>query len=171
MADHVGACTAVLTPLYELIKAHVFAAERIHGDDTTVPVLAKGHCRTGRIWTYVRDGRPFGGTDPPAAVFFYSRDRAGIHPERHLASYCGILQSDTYAEFNTVYEADRKPGPITEAECRAHARRQAVRACRRRLQGAQSDDRDLQNANTTSMPGSLVAAKFTAGGKVLKAVG
>jgi Transposase IS66 family len=72
MADHVGACAATLTPLYELIKAHVFAAERIHGDDTTVPVLAKVKTRTGRIWTYVRDDRPFGGAAPPAAVFFYS---------------------------------------------------------------------------------------------------
>jgi transposase len=123
MADHVGACAAVLTPLYELIKGHVFAAERIHGDDTTVPVLAKVKTRTGRIWTYVRDDRPFAGQAPPAAVFFYSRDRAGIHPERHLAGYCGILQADAYAGFNTLYEPDRKPGPITEAGCWAHARR------------------------------------------------
>ncbi|HYY39145.1 MAG TPA: IS66 family transposase [Xanthobacteraceae bacterium] len=123
MADHVGACAAVLTPLYELIKAHVFAAERIHGDDTTVPVLAKGHCRTGRIWTYVRDDRPFGGADPPAAVFFYSPDRAGIHPERQLAGYSGILQADAYAGFNTVYKSDRPGGAITEAGCWAHARR------------------------------------------------
>jgi transposase len=123
MADHVGACAAVLTPLYELIKGHVFAAERIHGDDTTVPVLAKVKTRTGRIWTYVRDDRPFAGQAPPAAVFFYSRDRAGIHPERHLAGYCGILQADANAGFNTLYEPDRKPGPITEAGCWAHARR------------------------------------------------
>jgi transposase len=123
MADHVGACAAVLRPLYELIKAHVFAAARIHGDDTTVPVLAKGHCRTGRIWTYVRDDRPFGSTDPPAAVFFYSPDRAGMHPERHLTGYCGILQADAYAGFNTVYQPDRKGGVITEAGCWAHARR------------------------------------------------
>ena len=123
MADHVGACTAALLPLYELIKAHVFAAERIHGDDTTVPVLAKVKTRTGRIWTYVRDDRPFGGADPPAAVFFYSPDRAGIHPERHLAGYSGILQADAYAGFNTVYRPDRKPGVITEAGCWAHARR------------------------------------------------
>jgi transposase len=123
MADHVGACAAVLTPLYELIKAHVFAAARIHGDDTTVPVLAKVKTRTGRIWTYVRDDRPFGGADPPAAVFFYSPDRASIHPEQHLAGYSGILQADAYAGFNTLYEPDRKPGPITEAGCWAHARR------------------------------------------------
>jgi transposase len=123
MADHVGACAATLVPLYELIKAHVFAAERIHGDDTTVPVLAKGHCRTGRIWTYVRDDRPFGGADPPAAVFFYSPDRAGLHPEQHLAGYCGILQADAYAGFNSLYAPDRKGGPITEVGCWAHARR------------------------------------------------
>lgn len=123
MADHVGACAATLMPLYELIKAHVRAAERIHGDDTTVPVLAKIKTRIGRLWTYVRDDRPFGGRAPPAAVFFYSADRTGVHPERHLAGYSGILQADAYAGFNTLYTADRKGGPITEAACWAHGRR------------------------------------------------
>jgi len=123
MADHVGACAATLMPVHELIKAHVFAAERIHGDDTTVPVLAKVKTRTGRIWTYVRDDRPFAGKTPPAAVFFYSRDRASTHPEQHLAGYCGILQADAYAGFKALYAADRKPGLITEAGCWAHARR------------------------------------------------
>ena len=123
LADHVGACAATLRPLYELIKEHVLAAERLHGDDTTVPVLAKVKTRTGRIWTYVRDDRPFGGRAPPAAVFFYSPDRAGIHPQQHLAGYRGILQADAYAGFNELYEADRKPGPISEAPCWAHARR------------------------------------------------
>ena len=89
----------------------------------TVKVLAKMKTRTGRIWTYVRDDRPFGGQAPPAAVFFYSADRAGIHPEQHLAGYCGILQADAYAGFNALYALDRKPGPITEAGCWAHARR------------------------------------------------
>ena len=79
--------------------------------------------RTGRIWTYVRDDRPFGGKAPPAAVFFYSPDRAGIHPEQHLGGYCGILQADAYAGFNALYAPDRKPGPITESGCWAHARR------------------------------------------------
>lgn len=123
MADHVGACAATLRPLHELIKAHVLAAERVHGDDTTVPVLAKGKTRTGRIWTYVRDDRPFGGKAPPAAVFFYSPDRTGVHPEQHLAGYAGILQADAYSGFNALYASDRKPGPITEAGCWAHARR------------------------------------------------
>ena len=123
MADHVGACAATLMPLYELIKAYVFAAERIHGDDTNVPVLAKLKTRLGRLWTYVRDDRPFAGTGPPAAVFFYSPDRAGEHPQQHLANYSGILQADAFAGFNALYEPQRKPGPITEAACWAHARR------------------------------------------------
>jgi len=99
------------------------AAERIHADDTTVPVLAKGKTRTGRLWTYVRDDRPFAGPDPPAAVFFYSRDRSGEHPEQHLANYAGLMQADAYAGFNRLYEADRKGGPIIEVACWAHARR------------------------------------------------
>jgi hypothetical protein len=72
----------------------VFAGQRIHGDDTTVPVFAKVKTRTGRLWTYVRDDQPFGGKDPPAAVFFYSADRTAIHPEQHLAGYTGVLGSD-----------------------------------------------------------------------------
>ncbi|HVS56373.1 MAG TPA: IS66 family transposase [Casimicrobiaceae bacterium] len=123
MADHVGACAATLLPLAELIKAHVFAAARIHGDETTVPVLAKVKTKTGRLWTYVRDDRPFGGADPPAAVYFYSPDRGGAHPEQHLAGYSGILQADAYNGFNALYEATRMPGPITEAACWPHARR------------------------------------------------
>jgi transposase len=123
LADWVGACVATLMPLVEAVQAQVFAAERIHADDTTVPVLAKGKTRTGRLWTYVRDDAPFGGTDPPAAAFFYSPDRAGQHPERHLASYAGLMQADAYAGFNRLYDASRKPGPIIEAACWAHGRR------------------------------------------------
>ena len=123
LADWVGAAAATLMPLVEAIRAHVFAAGRIHADDTTVPVLAKGKTRTGWLWTYVRDDRPFGGADPPAAVFFYSRDRGGGHPERHLAGWTGLMQADAYAGFNRLYEATRKPAPIVEAACWAHARR------------------------------------------------
>jgi transposase len=123
MADHVGACTAALNPIFELIRRHVLAAERIHGDDTTVPVLAKGKTITARLWTYVRDDRPFAGPDPPAAVFFYSRNRNGEHPARHLAGYDGILQADAYAGFGDLYDGKRRPGPITEAACWAHGRR------------------------------------------------
>ena len=123
LADWVGAATATLMPLIEAIRAHVFAAERLHADDTTVPVLAKGRTRTGRLWTYVRDDRPFAGQAPPAAAFFYSRDRSGDHPERHLAGYAGLMQADAYAGVNRLYDAGRQPGPIIEAACWAHARR------------------------------------------------
>src|SRR5262249_39154530 len=123
LADWVGQAAATLMPLVERIRTHVFAAERLHADDTPVPVLAKGKTRTGRLWTYVRDDRPFGGLDPPAAAFFYSGDRSGEHPERHLASYAGLMQADAYAGFNRLYETERKPSPITEAACWAHARR------------------------------------------------
>jgi transposase len=123
LADWVGAAAATLMPLNEAIQAHVFAAERIHADDTTVPVLAKEKTRIGRLWTYVRDDRPFGGPDPPAAAFFYSPDRGGEHPERHLTGYAGLMQADAYAGFNRLYEANRKGGPIIEAACWAHARR------------------------------------------------
>jgi transposase len=123
LADWVGASAATLMPLVAAIRAHVFAAERIHADDTTVPVLAKGKIRTGRLWTYVRDDQPFGDADPPAAIFFYSRDRGGVHPERHLAGWTGLMQVDAYAGFTRLYEAARKPAPIVEAACWAHARR------------------------------------------------
>ena len=88
-----------------------------------VPVQAKGKTRTGRLWAYVRDDQPFGGLDPPAAAFFYSPDRGGEHPERHLASYSGLMQADAYSGFNRLYDPSRKPGPIIEASCWAHARR------------------------------------------------
>jgi transposase len=123
LADQVGGCCAVLAPLVSRIEAHVFAAERLHGDDTTVPVLAKGKTHTGRCWVYVRDDHPFGGPDPPAAMFYYSRDRTGAHPQAHLADYAGILQADAFAGYNKLYAADRKPGPLVEAACWVHARR------------------------------------------------
>ena len=103
-----------------LIDDHVLAAERLHGDDTTVPVLPKGRTVTGRVWAYVRDDRPFGGPAPPAAMFRYSRDRTAEHPNRHLAGYRGILQADAYAGFNELYAPGRKPSPIAEAACMAH---------------------------------------------------
>ncbi len=123
MADAVGAVCATLDPLRRLIEAHVTAAERLHGDDTTVPVLAQGKTDTGRLWTYVRDDKPFSGAEPPAAIFYYSRDRRGEHPQAHLAGYAGILQADAYDGYNKLYRAARKPGPIREAACWVHARR------------------------------------------------
>jgi transposase len=123
LADQVGACTSALAPLHALIEAHVLAAERLHGDDTTIPILAKGKTDTGRIWTYVRDDRPFGGNASPAALYYASRDRRQEHPERHLAGFAGILQADAYAGYNGLYDPARSQGAITPALCWAHARR------------------------------------------------
>ena len=123
LADQVGACTVALRPLHDLIEAHVMAADRLHGDDTPVPVLAKGKCATGRAWVYVRDDRPFGGPDPPAALFRYSRNRSGDHPVEHLETFTGIFQADIYAGYNALYVGGRSPGPIVGGACWAHSRR------------------------------------------------
>ena len=90
LADQVGACTVALRPLHDLIEAHVMAADRLHGDDTPVPVLARGKCATGRAWVYVRDDRPFGGPDPPAVLFRYSRDRSGAQPLQLLPAGAAV---------------------------------------------------------------------------------
>lgn len=123
LADQVGACAAALKPIHSLIEAYVLAAERLHGDDTTVPILAKGKTDTGRIWTYVRDDRPFGGLSPPAALFYATRDRRQEHPERHLKTFSGILQADAYGGYNPLFKADRDPAPLRQALCWAHSRR------------------------------------------------
>jgi Transposase and inactivated derivatives len=141
LADQVGAASAALLPLYRRIEAHVLAAERLHGDDTTVPVMAKNKTDTARLWAYVRDDRPFAGSDPPAALFHYSRDRRGEHPRAHLASWAGLLQADAYGGYNELYAAGRQPAPVLEAGCFAHARRKFFEladvegAARRRSRG------------------------------------
>jgi hypothetical protein len=107
--------------LVESLRHYVLAAEKLHGDDTPVPVLAPGNgkTKTGRLWTYVRDDRPAGSEDAPAAWFAYSPDRKGEHPQRHLKDFNGILQADAHAGFNKLYE----DGSILEAPCMAHIRR------------------------------------------------
>jgi transposase len=123
LADWVGSTVVALDPIIQALRSYVLTAERIHADDTTVPVLAKLKTVTGRIWTYVRDDRPFGGKDPPAAMFYYSRNRVGDHPRDHLAGYVGIMQADAFAGFNGLYDAKRRPAPIIEAACWSHGRR------------------------------------------------
>ena len=141
LADLIGATCVALKPVYNFIKSQVFKAERIHGDDTTVPVLAQGQTDIARVWVYVRADRPFGGSGPSCAVFYYSRDRAGIHPQTHLAGYSGIFQADAYGGYNKLYEPNRSPGPIIEAACWAHGRRKffeladIARNAKRKAQG------------------------------------
>lgn len=120
LADWVGQSAALVRPLVDALGAHVMAAERLHADDTTVPVLdpGRGKTRHGRIWCYVRDDRPFGGPAPPAVRYHYSPDRKGEHPRAHLASFRSILQADGYAGYARLYEQG-----VTEAACWAHVRR------------------------------------------------
>ena len=123
LADQVGACAMALQPIHDLIRAHVLGAERLHADDTTVPLMAKGGTQTARLWTYVRDDRPFAGGAPPAALYCFSADRRMEHPTRHLAGWTGILQADAYGGYNGVYDAAHKPAPVRRALCWSHARR------------------------------------------------
>jgi transposase len=121
LADWVGGSARLLQPLVEALRRYVTAADKLHADDTPVPVLApgQGKTKTGRLWTYVRDDRPAGDTAPPAVWFAYSPDRKGEHPERHLEKFRGTLQADAYAGFNQLYENGR----IEQAACWAHVRR------------------------------------------------
>jgi len=119
LADWVGAVSVTLRPLVAAIADHARAGPRVHVDDTPVPVLAKGKTKTGRLWTMVRDDRPFGGNDPPAAAYAYSPDRGGEHAETLLGGFAGIMQADAFAGFNRLYEK----GAVVEAACWAHGRR------------------------------------------------
>nr|WP_229418172.1 IS66 family transposase [Massilia sp. Root351] len=121
LASWVGAASALLRPLDEALRRHVFAATKLHADDTPLPVLAPGNdkTRTARLWAYVRDDRASGANEPPAVWFAYSPDRKGEHPQAHLANFTGVLQADAYAGFNAVYDSGR----VVEAACWAHARR------------------------------------------------
>jgi len=123
LADLIGHACVSLAPIHELIEQHVLTAARLHGDDTTVPLLARGGTKTARLWAYVRDDRPWGGGAPPAALFRFSRDRQMIHPNKHLAGWQGVLQADAYSGYNDLYLVDRSPGPARSALCWSHARR------------------------------------------------
>lgn len=136
LADQVGACAEALAPIHALTRAHVLAAKRLHADDTTVPLLAKGGTTTARLWTYLRDDRPFAGGAPPAALYHFSTDRRMEHPTKHLAGWTGILQApsrglqanhcravDAYGGYNELYSADHKPSAALSALCWSHARR------------------------------------------------
>jgi transposase len=120
LADWVGQTARLMRPLIDAVGSHVMMADRVHADDTTVPVLdpGLGHTKTGRLWSYVRDDRPFAGKAPPAVRYCYSPDRKGEHPRTHLGPFRGILQADGYAGYAGLYERG-----VTEAACWAHARR------------------------------------------------
>ena len=120
LADWVGGCSALLEPLVNALGRYVLGTYKIHGDDTPVPVLCPGRRTTkeGRLWTYVRDDRPAGSSDPAAVFFRYSPDRKGERPRAHLANFTGVLQADAYAGFDRLYGEK-----VKEAACWAHVRR------------------------------------------------
>jgi transposase len=121
MAEWIGGCSRLLEPLVETLRRHVMSAGKLHADDTPVPVLAPGNgkTKTGRLWTYVRDDRPWGDRTPPAVWFAYTADHKGEHPKAHLSEFTGTLQADAYAGYDAVYE----DGRVKEAACMAHVRR------------------------------------------------
>ncbi len=121
MTKWVGGSSVLLDPLVQALRRYVISADKLHGDDTPVPVLAPGtgKTKTGRLWTYVRDDGPSGSPQPPAVWFAYSPDRKGEHPQQHLKTFKGVLQVDAYAGFNKLYE----DGTIRQAPCLAHIRR------------------------------------------------
>ena len=121
LSGWVGATAAALKPLVDALAAEIMASDTLHVDDTPVPVLAPGtgKTKTGRLWVYVRDERPFAGARPPAALFRYLADRKGEHPRTHLKAFTGVIHADGYAGFNELFAGNR----ITEAACWAHVRR------------------------------------------------
>jgi transposase len=121
LADWVGQVFGLLRPLIDALERHVMAGDHLYADDTTVPVLAPGagKTKTGRLWAYLRDERPYGGMAPPAVRYRYSPDRRAEHPRSHLTPFRGVLQADGYSGFDGLYAN----GCIDEAACWAHVRR------------------------------------------------
>ena len=132
LADWVGHAAWWVTPLAELIGAHVLAAPIIHTDDTPIAVLAPGNgkTRTGRLWTYVVDERPWQGGRASAADYRFSPDRRGERPRDHLALFRGVIQADAFSGYQALTRPTsvkdrigRGPPPLIHAACWAHARR------------------------------------------------
>jgi len=121
LAGWVGKAASLAEPMAAFIGRHALSGPRVHADDTPMPMLSPGHGRTqtARVWAYLRDDRPFGGSDPPAVFYEFTPDRKGEHPQRRLRDFRGLLQADAYAGFKALYESGR----VVEAACWTHARR------------------------------------------------
>ena len=126
LASWVGKSTKLLERLSDAIRDHVFAAQAIFMDDTTVKLLQKGQGKgrnkpkTARLWVYARDEKPWGSTSPPAAWYQFSTSRGAEHPSKHLETYTGFAHADAYAGYNDAY----RTGRVTEMACMAHVRRE-----------------------------------------------
>lgn len=168
MADWVGRSAMLMRPLIAALSAHVLAGDRLHGDDTPVPVLdpGRGRTRQGPLWTYVRDGRPYGDDAPPAALYVYSPDRKGVHPQTHLAGFKGVLHADAYAGFKGLYASTKsgKPPPIRRRPARQEPGRAGDPPCPVALDGAlplrrRRHDRDRQQYRRAGHPTDCTRAQ------------
>ena len=122
LAGWVGQSTKLLEPLADVIGRHVRSGQAIFADDTPIKMQAKKKCATARIWTYVRDERPWDSQAPPAAWYKFSKNREGRHPSEHLANYSGWIHADGYTGFNDLFAKEA----VHEMACMAHARRKFV---------------------------------------------
>ena len=124
LSNWVGRACWWLTPLYDLILGTALSAAKLFADDTTLPVLdpGRGRTKTGRLWCYAVDDRPWCGPSQPVAAYVYSEDQKGTRPAMHLAAFRGVLQVDGYAGFKRL-AGDRADGSIRLAFCWAHMRR------------------------------------------------
>src|SRR3954467_12443993 len=124
LCDWVGRACWWLEPLWRLLRRHVMGSTRIFADDTPLPVLdpGRGRTKTGRLWGYAVDDRPWCGSPPPAVVYLYAEDRRGEHPAAHLSEFQGVLQVDGYSGFKRLLE-NGPAGEIRLAFCWAHCRR------------------------------------------------
>jgi transposase len=133
LADWVGRAAFHLRPVHERILAHLKSSTKLFADETTAPVLdpGRGRTKTGQLWAYARDDRPWGGMDPPAVAYVYASDRTASQPIAHLAGFRGVLQVDGGAcpwagqrpDPRASYRALASKGDVTLAFCWAHLRR------------------------------------------------
>ena len=121
LADWVGRAAFHLRPVHERILAHLRLSTKLFADETTAPVLdpGRGRTKTGQLWAYARDDRPWGGSDPPAVAYVYAPDRKASQPIAHLAGFKGVLQVDGYAGYRALAER----GDVSLAFCWSHVRR------------------------------------------------
>jgi transposase len=137
LTQWVGAASRLVSPLVAAVRRYVLGGGQLHADDTPLPVLdpGRGRTKTGYLWTYVRDERPWGSNMAPAVWFEYSPNRKGEHPRRHLRDFLGVVHSDAYSGLNEVFECfttnrqgrrvKTREGParIMRSLCWAHVRR------------------------------------------------
>jgi len=124
LADWVGHAAFLLRPAHQRLLDRLRASSKLFADETTAPVLdpGRGRTKTGQLFTYARDDRPWGGTDPPIVVYVYAPDRKAVRPIAHLAGFSGVLQVDGYAGYKVLAER----GNVQLAFCWSHVRRQAM---------------------------------------------